>query len=65
MGNLLEAGVDQNVVDKSGAWFTYNNMRIGQGRESAKTFLKDNPKVAAEIEQKVKEKLAAATATKA
>jgi len=65
MGNLLEAGVDQNVVDKSGAWFTYNNMRIGQGRESARTFLKDNPKVAAEIEQKVKEKLAAATATKA
>ncbi len=64
LSSLLEAGVDQKVVDKSGAWFTFNNLRIGQGRESAKTFLKDNPKVAAEIEQQVKEKLGLAVAAK-
>jgi len=57
LGTLLEVGVDKGVVDKSGAWFTYNNLRIGQGKEGARTFLKDNPPVAAEIEKKIKEKL--------
>jgi recombination protein RecA len=57
-------GVDQKVVDKSGSWFTYNNLRIGQGREGAKAFLKENPKVVAEIEQKVREKLGLGAANK-
>ena len=64
LGSLLEAGVNQNVVDKSGAWFTYNNLRIGQGRESAKAFLKENPKVAEEIELRVKEKMGLVEAAK-
>jgi recombination protein RecA len=58
LGVLLEVGVDKGVVDKSGAWFTFGNLRVGQGKEGAKTFLKENPKVADEIEQKIKEKLA-------
>ncbi len=57
LGTLLEVGVDQGVVDKSGAWFNYGSLRIGQGKEGAKTFLKDNPKVATEIEAKVRAKL--------
>ena len=56
LGSLVETAVDQKVVDKSGAWFTYGNLRIGQGKEGARTFLKENPKVAAEIEQKVRAK---------
>jgi recombination protein RecA len=55
--SLLEAAVDQKIVDKSGTWFTYGDLRIGQGREGARAFLKENPKVAAEIEQKVRAKL--------
>jgi recombination protein RecA len=42
------------VVEKSGAWFSYNGQRIGQGRENAKAFLKENPQVAGEIEQKIR-----------
>jgi recombination protein RecA len=43
------------VVEKSGAWFSYDSQRLGQGRENAKTFLKDNPEVAAEIEGKIRQ----------
>jgi recombination protein RecA len=53
---LLESAVELNVVDKSGAWFAYNNIRIGQGKDGAGKFLKENPKIATEIEQKVREK---------
>jgi recombination protein RecA len=60
LGSLIETAVDQKVVDKSGAWFTYGNLRIGQGKEGARAFLKENPKVAAEIEQKVRAKFAPA-----
>jgi recombination protein RecA len=52
-GDLLDLGVNENVVDKSGAWFNYGNVRLGQGREQARQFLRDNPEVAAEIRQKV------------
>ena len=47
--------VNVNIVDKSGAWFAYNNAKIGQGRENAKQYLRDNPAVMAEIEKKVRE----------
>ncbi len=57
LGTLLEVGVDQGVVEKSGAWFTYNNMRLGQGKEGAKAFLKENASLAAEIDRKVREKI--------
>ena len=48
-GDLLDLAVDAGVVDKSGAWFSHGQMRLGQGRETAKKFLKDNPDLAAEI----------------
>jgi recombination protein RecA len=49
-GELIDLGVKAGVVEKSGAWFSYDNQRIGQGRENAKLFLKDNPDIAAKIE---------------
>jgi recombination protein RecA len=54
-GELLDLGVQAGVVEKSGSWFSSCGQRIGQGRENAKTFLKDNPSVAGTIEQKVRE----------
>jgi recombination protein RecA len=55
MGELVDLGVKANVVEKSGAWFSYDSQRLGQGRENAKTFLKDNPEIAAEIEAKIRQ----------
>ena len=55
MGELLDLGVKAGVVDKSGSWFSYGDERIGQGRENAKTFFKENPDMANEIERKVRE----------
>jgi recombination protein RecA len=55
VGELIDLGVKANVVEKSGAWFSYDSQRIGQGRENAKQFLRDHPNVAAAIEQKVRE----------
>jgi recombination protein RecA len=51
---LVDIGAESNIIDKSGAWYSYNGQRIGQGRENAKLFLKDNPGMMAEIEEKVK-----------
>ena len=53
-GELIDLGVKAGVVEKSGAWFSYDSQRIGQGRENAKTFLKENPDVAAKIEAAVR-----------
>jgi recombination protein RecA len=55
MGELIDLGVKANVVEKSGAWFSYDSQRLGQGRENAKTFLKDNPEIAAEIEGRIRQ----------
>jgi recombination protein RecA len=49
-GELIDLGVKAGVVEKSGAWFSYNSQRLGQGRENAKLFLRDNPETAREIE---------------
>ncbi len=54
-GELLDLGVQANIVDKAGAWFSFEGQRIGQGRENAKTFLKENPVVAREIENRVRQ----------
>lgn len=54
-GDILDLAVNVGIVDKSGAWFAYNNAKIGQGRENAKQYLRDNPAVMAEIEKKVRE----------
>lgn len=56
-GDLLDQGVLHNVIEKSGAWYSYQSERIGQGRENAKKFLADNPETYARIEAQVKEKL--------
>lgn len=53
-GNILDAGVSTNIVNKSGSWYSYGEHRLGQGRENAKDFLKENPYIALEIEDKVK-----------
>ena len=54
VGELVDLGSQANVVEKSGAWFSYDGQRIGQGRENAKQFLRDNPAIAEAIEQKVR-----------
>ncbi len=54
-GELIDLGVLHNIVDKSGAWYSYNGDRVGQGKENARDFLKDNPEIAAEIEQRIRE----------
>ena len=53
-GELVDLGVTAGIVEKSGSWYSYNGERIGQGRENAKTFLKQNPDVAAAIEQAIR-----------
>ena len=53
-GELIDLGVKAGVVEKSGAWFSYDSQRLGQGRENAKTFLKNNPEVANAIEQAIR-----------
>jgi recombination protein RecA len=58
MGELVDLGVKAGVVEKSGAWFSYDSQRIGQGRENAKQFLRDNPKMADAIEKKIREQSA-------
>ena len=56
-GSLIDLGVEQGIVRKSGAWYTYEGDQLGQGKENARTFLRDNPDVANEIEKRIKEKL--------
>jgi recombination protein RecA len=56
-GSLIDVGVDQGLVRKSGAWYTYDGDQLGQGKENARAFLRDNPDLAAELEKKIKEKL--------
>src|SRR5881394_498371 len=51
---LVDIGAEANIIEKSGAWYSYNGQKIGQGRENAKLYLKDNPTLLAEIEEKVK-----------
>src|SRR5690606_35311033 len=53
-GIIVDLGVETNVIQKSGAWFSYGDVRLGQGRENAKAFLQENSQLAAEIEAKVK-----------
>jgi len=56
-GSLIDMGVEQGFIRKSGSWFTYEGEQLGQGKENARTFLIENPDVANEIEKKIKEKL--------
>jgi recombination protein RecA len=54
IGELIDLGVKAGIVEKSGAWFSFDSQRIGQGRENAKQFLKANPQVAAMIEDRIR-----------
>jgi recombination protein RecA len=54
-GDILDLAVTQNIVEMAGAWFAYGEGKIGQGREAAKTYLEENPKVMAEISKKVRD----------
>jgi recombination protein RecA len=56
-GSLIDVGVDQTIIKKSGAWYTYEGDQLGQGKENVRNFLRDNPDLANEIEKKIKEKL--------
>ncbi len=56
-GEIVDMGVDYDIIGKSGSWYSYDDAKIAQGRDAAKQFLMDNPEVAAEIEQKIKAKL--------
>jgi recombination protein RecA len=56
-GSLLDFGVEQEIVKKSGAWYTYEGEQLGQGKENSRNYLLDNPAIADEIEKKIKTKL--------
>jgi recombination protein RecA len=56
-GEIIELGVAQNLIDKSGAWYSYNGDRIGQGKENVRQFLRDNPTIANEIDKQLRERL--------
>jgi recombination protein RecA len=61
-GELIDMGVDAKVVEKSGAWYSYDGERIGQGKENARQYLKENPAVAAKLEAALREKFVPAEA---
>ncbi len=56
-GNILDVGVSANIINKSGSWYSYGEHRLGQGRENAKDFLRENPTITKEIEDKIRAKL--------
>ena len=56
LGEILDLGVKAGLVEKSGAWFSYDSIRIGQGRENAKTYLKENPEMAQKLERLIRNK---------
>jgi recombination protein RecA len=56
-GEIIDMGVNAQVLEKSGAWYAYNGEKIGQGRDNAREFLRENPELAREIENKVREHL--------
>jgi recombination protein RecA len=56
-GEILDASVDMGIVKKSGSWFSYGETKLGQGRDAVRDLLKDNPELAEELENKIKEEL--------
>lgn len=61
VGEIIDLGADLDIIQKSGAWYSYEGAKIAQGRDAAKQFLQDNPEMATEIEGKIKEKIASGT----
>jgi len=60
-GDLLDVAVEKNIIEKSGAWYSYNNERIGQGRENARRFLIENTEIAAKLEERLRKELSLLT----
>jgi recombination protein RecA len=58
-GDVLDLGVQHGIVDKAGAWFSYKDQKIGQGREASKVYLKENPKILEEVDKIIRQKVAA------
>lgn len=58
VGEIVDLGSEMDIIQKSGAWYSYNGVKIAQGRDAAKNFLQDNPEMALELEQKIKERVA-------
>ena len=58
VGNILDVAVNFDIIKKAGAWFSYNDQKIGQGRDKAKEFLEENPDMLSEVEEKIRERLA-------
>jgi recombination protein RecA len=56
-GEIIDMGVEADIVEKSGSWYSYNGDRIGQGKDNVRDFLKENPAIAKDIEAKIREKL--------
>ena len=56
-GEVLDLGVEQNIVKKSGSWFSYGETKLGQGRDAVKQLLEDNPELLEELENKIKDSL--------
>ena len=56
-GEIVDLGVEQKLVDKSGAWYAYNGEKIGQGKENAREYLRNNPHIAREIENRIRKNL--------
>ena len=54
-GEIIDLGVDNGIIEKSGSWYSYNSTKLGQGKEAVKNLLKDNPELMDELESKVKE----------
>ncbi|MEZ5046736.1 MAG: recombinase RecA [Chitinophagaceae bacterium] len=62
VGEIIDLGVEHNIIQKSGSWYSYDSNKLGQGRDAVKELLQDNPEMTAEIEAKIKEKIAVALA---
>lgn len=58
IGEIIDLGVEYNIIQKSGSWFSYNGTKLAQGREATKTMLKDNPELADELEGLIKQAIA-------
>ena len=63
-GGILDLGVESGILERAGSWITYGSEKIGQGRESAREFLRSNTKVSSEIEKRIRESMLAKTAGK-
>ena len=61
VGELLDLGVEQNIINKSGSWFSYNGSKLAQGRDATMALLRDNPELCDEIEKQVMEKISEVT----